>query len=122
VDGESIKGRWERTLAADMRALEQEHETNVLVSLMEDHEYHGYQIPELLEKDRFGGIEILRFAIEDMGVPRAGGATVSFRSYLDVTGQHEARNESSLRRCSLGDGVDGIGHASRKPPAHGERY
>ena len=66
----SVRGRWERYLAADMRALEEEHETDVLVSLMEDHEYRGYQIPELLEKDRFGGIEILRSAIEDMGVPR----------------------------------------------------
>jgi len=33
-----------------MRALEEEHETNVLVSLMEDHEYRGYQIPELVER------------------------------------------------------------------------
>ncbi len=37
---------------------------------MEDHENHGYRIPELLKQDRLGGIEILRFAIEDMGVPQ----------------------------------------------------
>jgi hypothetical protein len=37
---------------------------------MEDHEYHGYRIPKLLKQDRLGGIEILRFAIEDMGVPQ----------------------------------------------------
>ena len=67
---ESVRGRWERDLAADLRALEEEYETDVLVSLMEDHEYHGYQIPELLEQDRLGGVEILRFAIQDMGVPR----------------------------------------------------
>jgi protein-tyrosine phosphatase len=66
----SIRGRWERDLAADMQELEEKYETDVLISLMEDHEYHGYRIPELLEKDRLGGIEILRFAIEDMGVPR----------------------------------------------------
>ena len=66
----SVRGRWERDLAVDMRTLEKEHETNVLVSLMEDHEYRGYQIPELLEQDTIGNIEILRFAIEDMGVPR----------------------------------------------------
>jgi protein-tyrosine phosphatase len=66
----SVRGRWERDLAVDMRTLEKEHETNVLVSLMEDHEYRGYQIPKLLEQDTIGNIEILRFAIEDMGVPR----------------------------------------------------
>ena len=65
----SLSGRWERNLAADLQALEEEYEINVLVSLMEDHEYHGYRIPQLLEKDRLGGIEILRFAIEDMSVP-----------------------------------------------------
>jgi protein-tyrosine phosphatase len=37
---------------------------------MEDHEYHGYRIPELLKQDRLGSLEILRFAIEDMGVPQ----------------------------------------------------
>ena len=64
-----MRGRWERDLAADLRELEEKHETNVLVSLMEDHEYHGYWIPELLEQDSIGGIEILRFAIKDMSVP-----------------------------------------------------
>ena len=65
----SVRGRWERDLAADMRVLEEEHETDVLVSLMEDHEYRGYRIPELLEQESIGNIEILRFAIEDMGCP-----------------------------------------------------
>ncbi len=66
---QSIGGRWERDLAADLEELEGKHGTDVLVSLMEDFEYPHYQIPELLEKDRIGGIEILRFAIMDMGVP-----------------------------------------------------
>ncbi len=65
-----VGGRWERDLAVDMRALEEEYRVNVLVSLMEDHEYRGYGIPDLLEKDQIGRIEILRFAIEDMNVPR----------------------------------------------------
>lgn len=67
---DSVRGRWERDLAADMNALEEEHATHVLVSLMEDFEYGYYGIPELLEKDGYGGIEILRFAIRDMGVPQ----------------------------------------------------
>ena len=67
---ESMRGRWERDLAAYLRTLEEKYETDVLVSLMEDHEYHGYRIPELVEQDRLGDMEILRFAIEDMGVPR----------------------------------------------------
>jgi hypothetical protein len=34
----SVGGRWERDLVADVRTLEDKHEANVLVSLMEDHE------------------------------------------------------------------------------------
>ena len=48
-----MRGRWERDLAADLQELEERYETNVLVSLMEDHEYHGYRIPELLERDTY---------------------------------------------------------------------
>ncbi len=64
-----VGGRWERDLAADMQALEKEYRVDVLVSLMEDHEYRLYGIPDLLEKEQIGRIEILRFAIEDMNVP-----------------------------------------------------
>lgn len=70
MQAESAGGRWERELAADMAALEEEHGADVLVSLMEDFEYRYYGIPELLEKDAYRGVEVLRFSIEDMGVPR----------------------------------------------------
>src|SRR4028118_2302001 len=41
---------------------------------MEEHEYRGYKIPELFEHDTAEGIEVLRFAIEDMNVPREAEA------------------------------------------------
>ena len=67
-------GRWERDLDADLRVLREEHGADVLVSVLEEHEYGGYGIPELFERDRVGGIEVLRFAIEDMNVPREAEA------------------------------------------------
>ena len=45
-----------------------------LVSVMEEHEYQGYEIPELFERDVVEGIEVLRFAIEDMNVPKEAEA------------------------------------------------
>ncbi len=66
----SLGGDWERNLAADLEALEKEHGIGVLVSLMEEHEYRGYGIPELYERDEFGGIRVRRFAIRDMDVPK----------------------------------------------------
>ncbi len=67
-------GRWDRDLEADLRALREEFGADVLVSVMEEHEYGGYGIPELFERDVVEGIEVLRFAIEDMNVPREAEA------------------------------------------------
>ena len=66
--------RWERDLTTDLRALREKYGTDVLVSVMEEHEYSDYGIPELFEQDLLEGIEILRFAIEDMNVPKEAEA------------------------------------------------
>jgi protein-tyrosine phosphatase len=102
----SVRGRWERDLAADMRALEEEHETDVLVSLMENHEYRGYQIPDLLEQDSIGNIEIIRFAIEDMGVPREAESE-GFEAFVrDVVGRLE-KGQNVVVHCRGGLGRTG---------------
>jgi protein-tyrosine phosphatase len=69
-----MRGRWDRNLRADLRVLREEYGTDVLVSVIEEHEYHGYKIPELFEQDVVEGIEVLRFAIEDMNVPKEAEA------------------------------------------------
>jgi protein-tyrosine phosphatase len=102
----SVSGRWERDLATDMRALEEEYETDVLVSLMEDHEYRGYQIPELLERDRFGGIEILRFAIEDMSVPREAESE-KFEAIVQDVVQRLGKGQNVVVHCRGGLGRTG---------------
>lgn len=102
----SVGGRWERDLAADMRALEEEHEANVLVSLMEKHEYRGYQIPELLEKDTIGGIEILRFAIKDMGVPQEAESE-RFQTFVKYVVQRLEQGQNVVVHCRGGLGRTG---------------
>lgn len=69
-----VRGRWERDLSADLGVLREEYGADVLVSVIEEHEYHGYKIPELFERDVVEGIEVLRFAIEDMNVPKEAEA------------------------------------------------
>ena len=101
-----LRGRWERDLAADMRELKEKHETDVLVSLMEDHEYHGYRIPELLEEDRLGGIEILRFAIEDMGVP-CEAETQKFETVIWDIARRLERGQNVVVHCRGGLGRTG---------------
>ena len=89
-----------------MRELEKKHETNVLVSLMEKHEYRGYQIPELLEKDSFGGIEILRFAIKDMGVPREAESE-RFEAFVQKVVQRLEQGQNIVVHCRGGLGRTG---------------
>ena len=89
-----------------MRALEEEHETNVLVSLMEDHEYRGYQIPELLERDKVGDIEILRFAIKDMGVPQEAESE-KFEAFVRDIVQRMERGQNVVVHCRGGLGRTG---------------
>jgi protein-tyrosine phosphatase len=69
-----MRGRWDRDLKTDLRVLREEYGADVLVSVIEEHEYRGYKIPELFEQDTVEGIEVLRFAIEDMNVPKEAEA------------------------------------------------
>lgn len=102
----SVGGRWERDLAADIRALEEEYDTDVLVSLMEDQEYRGYRIPELLERDSIGGIEILRFAIKDMGVPREAESK-GFEAFVRDVVRRTEQGQNVVVHCRGGLGRTG---------------
>lgn len=102
----SVGGRWERDLAADMRELEKEHEANVLVSLMEDHEYRSYQISDLLEQDSIGNIEILRFAIEDMSVPQEAESE-GFEAFVQDVVQCMEQGQNVVVHCRGGLGRTG---------------
>ena len=102
----SVQGRWERDLAADIRALEKEYETSVLVSLMEKHEYQGYRIPELLEQDDIGNIEILRFAIKDMGVPQEAESE-GFEAFVRDVVQRLEQGQNVVVHCRGGLGRTG---------------
>ncbi len=87
-----MRGRWERDLTSDLRVLREEYGTDVLVSVMEEHEYGGYGIPELFEHDRMEDIEVVRFAIEDMNVPREAEAQEYEALIQDIVARLEDGN------------------------------
>lgn len=103
---QSVGGRWERDLAADMRTLEDTHGANVLVSLMEDHEYRHYGVPELLEQDSYGSIEILRFAIRDMGIP-SEAESEEFESFVGEVLSRLQAGKNVVVHCRGGLGRTG---------------
>jgi protein-tyrosine phosphatase len=89
-----VRGRWDRDLEEDLRVLREEYGAGVLVSVMEEHEYRGYKIPELFERDVVEGVEVLRFAIEDMNIPKEAEAA-----------EYEALIESIVSRMRDGKNV-----------------
>jgi protein-tyrosine phosphatase len=66
--GMGISGNWQRDLDTDIAAL-RKMDTDVLVSLITDHELQRFRIPELMEVANAFGIEVIRFAIPDGGAP-----------------------------------------------------
>jgi protein-tyrosine phosphatase len=68
--GASLFGRpWARDLELDLACLRQEHRTDLLVSLMEDHEYADLRVPDLVPRARAHGLDVVRFPITDVNVP-----------------------------------------------------
>ncbi len=63
---------WDRDLRQDMARLRDVHGTDLLVSLMEDHEYVQLRIPELFEVAAACGIRTERLPIKDVHTPRPG--------------------------------------------------
>lgn len=62
-------GKWDRDLEADLHALREKFKTDLLVSLIEEHEFAALRIPSLREEVRRYGIEMLWFPIRDASVP-----------------------------------------------------
>lgn len=81
--------------------------TDVLVSVMEEHEYSEYEIPDLYEKDKIEGIDILRFAIRDMGIPKEAEAKeyeALIRNIVDLVSQEK---KTVVVDCRGGEGRTG---------------
>lgn len=60
---------WARDLDADLDRLRHHHRADVLVSLLEDHEYDLLAIPDLRGRARDAGLEVRHFPIADDSVP-----------------------------------------------------
>jgi protein-tyrosine phosphatase len=68
---DALTGPWDRDLDSDLARLRDEYHTDVLVSLMEEHEYEELQIAGLRERAADYGIEVLWFPIRDTSCPES---------------------------------------------------
>ena len=73
---------------------------------MEEHEYHGYGISELFERGVIEGIEVLRFAIENMNIPREAEAE-DYETLIHKICDHLERGQNIVIHCRGGLGRTG---------------
>jgi protein-tyrosine phosphatase len=66
---DALTGAWDRDLETDLCALRDKFQTNLLVSLIEEHEFLELQIPSLRKELTAHGMEVLWFPIRDQSVP-----------------------------------------------------
>lgn len=71
----AVGGAWRRDLDLDLERLREHHEVDLLVSLMEPHEYETLGIPDLFRRARAVGMRVRHLPIEDGCVPTAGQTT-----------------------------------------------
>lgn len=65
-----MTGHWNRDLDVDLTRLRNEYKTDLLVSLIEEHEFAALQIPDLRERAvATHGINILWYPIREVSVP-----------------------------------------------------
>ena len=60
---------WDRDLDTDLARLRDEYKCDLIVSLMEPHEYEWLGIADLFERASEHGIDPIRFPIKDVSVP-----------------------------------------------------
>ena len=63
-------GRWYRDLGTDLDQLRRRHHADVLITLLEREEFERYGVPDLLERSREVGLEVVHFPITDVSTPR----------------------------------------------------
>lgn len=60
---------WDRSLEHDLDRLRNEYHTDILISLIESHEFEAVQIPDLITQAQAREMQTIWFPIPDMSVP-----------------------------------------------------
>jgi protein-tyrosine phosphatase/uracil-DNA glycosylase len=94
--------RWERDLDADLEQLAKVERTDLLVSLIEDHELGLYGIPHLFARVAAHGIELHRLPIRDLHIP----ADKLVRATLDLIQTRVAEGKRVVVHCNS---IGGLG-------------
>ncbi len=70
LPGVKDPGRWDRELEPDLTRLTRHYGTDTLVTLLEREEFAMYGVPDLPERARRAGLDVVHFPIKDIQTPR----------------------------------------------------
>ncbi len=102
---------WDRDLGADLARLRSEYRADVLVSLMEEHEYRMLQIVDLRANAAATGMEVRWFPIVDVAVPRAS-QMAEFTTLISELVEAARTGKTVVIHCRGGLGRSGLVAAS----------
>ncbi len=101
----AFTGAWDRQLDEDLRRLREEFHTDLLVSLIEEHEFASLQINTLGDQAPLFGIEVLWFPIRDVSVPES---IEQFHKVVDTVVGRVRDGETVVIHCMGGLGRTGV--------------
>jgi protein-tyrosine phosphatase len=102
---QGIDGRWDRDLTVDLARLRQAFATDVLVSLIEEHEFEQLDIRRLPAASEDAGILLDRFPIPDGGVP---ASPAEFAALVERTVRGLRAGKTVVVHCRGGLGRTGL--------------
>jgi protein-tyrosine phosphatase len=105
----SPKGDWNRDLEKDLDRLKNYWKIDVLVSLIEKHEFHNLQIPNLFDSAKRKGIRVIWFPIQDQSIPLS--VTAFHRIVTEINDLIENGKIVAIH-CMAGQGRTGLMVAS----------
>ncbi|WP_413161074.1 cyclin-dependent kinase inhibitor 3 family protein [Capilliphycus salinus ALCB114379] len=96
---------WDRNLEQDLDRLRNHYHTDILVSLIEPHEFEAVQIPDLISQAQARGMLSIWFPIKDMSVPSSTEELILLVQQILLKAQ---QNQTVVIHCMGGLGRTGL--------------
>lgn len=99
------KGRWDRSLNADLERIQSTYRSDVIVTLLTEQDIQDIQVPALLDSIRSRGIASIHFPIRDKFIP---SDIERFTQLIHTIVQMLHRGKTVVVHCNGGKGRTGL--------------
>lgn len=102
---DGLTGNWQRDLDADLERLRMHWQTDVLLSLIEEHEFATLNISNLRERAQEQGMQVIWFPIRDISIPTS---MAEFATMVEITNGLLQEGKTVVIHCMGGLGRTGL--------------